>query len=419
MRRPQLIGSLVNFLHRDGGSRSRRALGALLAVLVAGTALADYGPILTVEGLTDTAAAVVRGRVHSVDSGWDQPAATIYTYVAIDVDRVLRGDVPHERIVVKQLGGIVGDVGLSVGGQPDFTPGEEVVVFLHVRPRDNTLQTANFWQGKWSVQTGPEGEVAVRHAGLDEEGAPVDDSEIDLDALESRVRARQSTRRSFSAGEIVFHPAETPEPVNTVGAVSQKIPFLGFSWHQAFAGGTIPFNFHKEKHPKAGLGKKQLQNSWKDWSSVRKVIPWPRKGKKIRTPAPGTGQRPGDASIMLQNGDPLDEIADSSTTLAVGGAWFFSGPLVRGLGPAFSGFVVVQDEARAVAFMADKTCYETVIKHEVGHAAGLGHSDKAANLMWPGVGPVGCNAGIPLGKDDMKFYRKEYHKKFRTRTGSE
>lgn len=414
MRGSRLLDRRGHFSQRSEGRRSRRALVALAAVAVAGTALADLGPLLTVEQLTDTSAAVVRGRVHSVDSGWDVPAATIYTYVAVDVDRVLRGEVPQKRIVVKELGGIVGDVALRMGGQPGFAPGEEVVLFLHVRPRDNTLQIANSWQGKWSIQTRPDGEVAVRHAGLDDLGAPVSYSELDLGLLESRVRGQRPEPRVVAGRDIVFDPAEAPEPVNTIDRPVQKIPFLGFSWRAAFAGSAIPINFHETRHPRAGRGKRQLVRSRKAWNSVNKVIPYMGKGKKIKTAAPGFAQRPGDASIMLQNDDPTDEIDNNSTALARGGAWAFTGPLLRGLGPAISGAIVVQDSAAAVAFMANRTCYETVIKHELGHASGLGHSNRAGSLMEPSLSQATCNAGKLLDRDDMKFHRKQYHEKFLT-----
>ncbi len=386
----------------------------LVVTAMTGTALADYGPLLTIEQLTDSTSIVVKGRVYSVDSVWDTAAATIYTYVVLEVDEVLRGDVPHQRIVVKQLGGVVGDVGLSIGGQPGFVPGERVLVFLHVRPRDNTLQTANFWQGKWSIEPRQPGDSAVRHAGRDGDGNEVAYRELDLATLERRIRARQSTARRFASETIVFHPGEAPEPVNAIDAVGRlyKIPFLGFSWHEAFSAGTIPVNFHKTKHATAGSGKRQLNKAYKAWNGLSKIIKWMSKGKKIKTAAPGGGQRPGDASMMMQNGDPLQEISNASSTLAVGGAWFFSGPTIRNLGPAFSGYLLNNDSASAEQFMANKTCYETVEKHELGHVAGLGHSDKSPNLMEPSVDQASCDAGKALGKDDAKFFKKMYHKKY-------
>jgi len=75
----------------------------------------------------------------------------------------LKGAVTSERVTIKQLGGIVGELGLSIADQPTFTVGEDVLLFLEARPRDHTLYTAAIWQGKWVIETSAGGaRVAVR-----------------------------------------------------------------------------------------------------------------------------------------------------------------------------------------------------------------------------------------------------------------
>jgi len=44
--------------------------------------------------------------------------------------------------------GVVGDTALVIGGQAHFDVGEEVLVFLDVRPRDRTFSVAELAQGK-------------------------------------------------------------------------------------------------------------------------------------------------------------------------------------------------------------------------------------------------------------------------------
>jgi hypothetical protein len=92
---------------------------------------------------------VLSGKVIDVAAGWD--ADTIYTYVTIAVDAVVKGWVPERRVTLKQLGGRVDDLALLVDDQAWFTRGEDVVVFLSVRPRDRTLMTTSLWQGKWTI----------------------------------------------------------------------------------------------------------------------------------------------------------------------------------------------------------------------------------------------------------------------------
>ena len=94
----------------------------------------------------------MHGRVVATSAGWDDRRGTIYTYVTLDV-RPSRGASTGApaRVVVKQLGGIVGDTAFVVGGQARFDVGEEVLVFLDVRPRDGTLSVAGLEQGKWLI----------------------------------------------------------------------------------------------------------------------------------------------------------------------------------------------------------------------------------------------------------------------------
>src|SRR6266545_1875340 len=112
--------------------RFLRTTGAFLAttILLALPAHADIAPKWTDAELASFSRVILTGRVARVAVGWD--AGTLYTYVTVDVSDVLKGDVPDRQVVIKQLGGRVDDVALIVGGQPTFTPGEEILAFLEV-----------------------------------------------------------------------------------------------------------------------------------------------------------------------------------------------------------------------------------------------------------------------------------------------
>lgn len=138
-------------------------IGAIVAALCAPRAAeASVGPKWSTSQLADFADVVVTGRVEAVASGWDPAVGAIYTYVTLDVSEVLKGAVGG-RIVIKQMGGVADGYGLLVFDQATFGVGEEVLVYLEVRPRDGTLYTSALWQGKWALQTTASGErVAVR-----------------------------------------------------------------------------------------------------------------------------------------------------------------------------------------------------------------------------------------------------------------
>src|SRR5262245_44609180 len=125
-------------------------------------AAASSGPRWSMRQLAGFADAIVVGRVASVSSGWDDTADTIYTYVSVDVSEVIKGRLRTGRVVIKQLGGAAGPIGLEVFDQASFASGEEVLLFLERRPRDRTLYTAALAQGKWNVRRRRDGAREAR-----------------------------------------------------------------------------------------------------------------------------------------------------------------------------------------------------------------------------------------------------------------
>ena len=82
--------------------------------------------------------AILTGRVISIAYGRDPQVPYIYTYVTIEIDEHIKGLGRVTELVVKQLGGRIGDLAMVVYDQATFTVGEEVLLFLVERPRDGT-----------------------------------------------------------------------------------------------------------------------------------------------------------------------------------------------------------------------------------------------------------------------------------------
>lgn len=84
----------------------------------------------TTEELTNESAIVLHGRVKSVEYLWEnENLRTINTFITVDVDEYIKGSDDYQ-IVVKQMGGQIGDIGDVISGTPSLEPGEEVVLFL-------------------------------------------------------------------------------------------------------------------------------------------------------------------------------------------------------------------------------------------------------------------------------------------------
>src|SRR5258705_9268039 len=75
------------------------------------------------------ARAIVRGKVLAIESGLDEQQDGIYTYVTLRVQEGIKGQITERKIVLKQPGGQYGSRGSLVYGTPEFSVGENVLLY--------------------------------------------------------------------------------------------------------------------------------------------------------------------------------------------------------------------------------------------------------------------------------------------------
>jgi hypothetical protein len=377
-------------------------LAALLVLSTTQWAGASSGPKWSVAELTNFADAVVTGRVESIATGWDPAVNTIYTYVTIDVDEVYKGAIDGGRIVIKQLGGRIGDFGLVVADQPTFGVGEEVLLYLEVRPRDQSLYTAALWQGKWTLEAAANGErVAARqepaHAGAL--------ATVDRHALAS---VRASVAAAATDPDAALHINVAPS--DAAFATPQPFVLLG-PFRYLF---NPPVDVQAGGQPGlAGGGFAQLANSVARWNAAGAAFQY-LAGSNSIGPRCTTTQL-GNSRITISFMDPCGEISNSGGTLAIGGSYAFAtgGGTVNGVafGQAIEGFIVNNDSATALNFLQNANCFSDVELHELGHVFGLGHSADNAAIMFASVSFAVCSAaagGRNLHPDDVAGIRFIY-----------
>ena len=96
--------------------------------------------------LTASADQIVVGDVVSQESAWDSGHRNIYTTIEVSVQESWKGATPaNGRIRIRQLGGTVGDIEMTVHGMARFTPGERSLLFLR------QTQVVGWTQGKRRV----------------------------------------------------------------------------------------------------------------------------------------------------------------------------------------------------------------------------------------------------------------------------
>lgn len=172
------------------------SLSLMLAVfsLVVLDAQASMIRAMDLAELTASADQVVVGDVARVSSQWDADHRNIVTTVEIKVQESWKGSPPSDgKIVVRQPGGTVGEIEMTVIGMPHFFIGERALLFLQ------RASVVGMGQGKrplrwdalgrrWMVD-GADAAGAVR---LDRQGkarAEVSATGETLDSMRSKVRA--------------------------------------------------------------------------------------------------------------------------------------------------------------------------------------------------------------------------------------
>lgn len=134
---------------------TRCHVGALLAAVV----IAAVSQATTVIPMTDAemvrdAGIILSGTVIGVSSEWTADHGQIHTLITVSIDTFLKRSLPEKTIVLRMLGGAVGDTTLLIPDSPSFAAGQEVILLL--RPNYSSLfPIVGFNQGKFTVDLDP------------------------------------------------------------------------------------------------------------------------------------------------------------------------------------------------------------------------------------------------------------------------
>jgi len=137
-------------------------------LIAAGTASAhqQHAPV-TLDELTRSALTIVEGEVDAVSSEWNSSHTQIHTTVRLYVTEYHKGGDTRDVIEVRFLGGTVLDETLAIVGQPQFTVGEKVFLFLRPNWQAADSPVVQMEHGKFTV--GPNkagsGEILTNGAG--------------------------------------------------------------------------------------------------------------------------------------------------------------------------------------------------------------------------------------------------------------
>jgi hypothetical protein len=369
---------------------------ALAASLVIGRTAVDasFTPRWTGMQLATFANAIITGRVVDIRVGTDPVTNGIYTYVTVDVIRVIKGRITTPHVVIKQLGGVLPPRALRIPGQSEFVVGEEVLLFLEIRPRDGSLYTAAFWQGKWNISRVGEIATAWRREPM---SSAV--TQWALDAVLDMARTVAGDSRAAVAPNLA--PADA--------AAAGGRPYVLMNWRFI----TSPMVVDVQTGGQSGLaggGVSEIQSAidlWNGGGSAFRFAMGSQSG-----PARCYKNELHNGKVTITFNDPCGEVQNSGLTLAFGGAWSSTTEKVSVNGTDFyvasEGFVVNNDSPAALNLLRQSGCFRDIQLHELGHVLGLDHSTDLNAIMYPTINNSCSIVPHGLGTDDINGLRFIY-----------
>lgn len=352
---------------------------------------------------------IVKGRVLSIESSFDEQQGRIFTYIKLKVQEVLKGQITERKIVIKELGGRVGDRISVVYGNPEFALGEQVLLYLDTW-KDGSLRTYQMFLGKFSIlrddKTGHEfavrgtgdGHVEVLPSHRGQQSAAITNRmEVSayLAMVKSRLAANVKQSRRFEQSYYSNVPTLASPPGYVDESISGEIhpEFNLFNppirWFEPDTG--LPVTYTLNPHPSDDPGVPSLvvdpadiaaaANSWSTVQGCALHVVYAGNLDDCYTflGTPGI-------NVVSNNCDGRNSPTTGCAGILAWGGYsgaFYSPITINGTVFQYrvtQGFVSCNPWA--ACNFSDHCSVQFIVTHEMGHALGLGHSQYQQATMY-------------------------------------
>jgi len=395
---------------------ARSLVLALLSVLplLAAPAGATTFQMVKDSTLADQAKAIVRAKVVGVEPSTlgDRPA----TDYVVEVERVLKGDLPGSTVVVRVPGGIRPDgVGLKIWGAPAMAEGESALLFL-VPGEDGTFRVLHLMLGAFHRRASQGRGLALRDLSEAQEVRPdgvgaATDEVRDFDRFADWI----ADRAAGVVRDRDYLVSGSGQPRSALDAFT----FMtgdddnAIRWFDFDEGRSISWRVNSGGQPGLGLDATvgAFNAALQAWNSDNDTnIRYSYAGT---TSASAGFDHSDDVNAILFE-DPGDESSEgafecgSGGVIAVGGPWFYDSTRAYE-GKSYHAAAeadIVTNDGTSCFFQNNPRVAEEVFAHELGHTLGLGHSQTRDALMYARAHDD--NRGARLHSDDRAAIAELY-----------
>jgi hypothetical protein len=388
-------------------------LGCLLVIAASETALATTAIVPRDEDMIIESRAIVTGRVLGISTAVDQHSDLVYSYIRLEVNSVLRGNITEREIVLKELGGETGDHGTVIFGAPRFDNGQEVLLYLNTWP-DGALRVHQGFLGKFNINRDASGRALVERQIEGEAvhilaGSGTNSSEFGaytqmvirlIDANRDGIIGFE--RRYFAGAPLLARPSEYDSlPPDFTPMWVLLSPSNPSRWFEADSGQPINFYVNPAGAPGFSQLAEDMQAAMNAWSKAGGSI---RVNYAGSTGGCGVQVADGANTISFNNCDNYFAASQSCAgILAVSGIVRYLPGTTKNVGGITYGKAIEANMSfnpYALCNFSNRAQLQEIATHEMGHALGLGHTSDSSATMAPYI--HFDNRAASLMSDDIR-----------------